>query len=120
METIEKALDAVPNPVFTYLPLALLGIALLFGAAWVVRVYREAKGEAEETPDTPEDMLSPLSEAYAAGQMSEEEFKRIRDSLLQAQAKGEPPPMPVRPKPILAPTPSQPPTEEPPGPPAGG
>jgi hypothetical protein len=64
-----------------YLTLALLSVALVVGLVWAYRVVRDVRGESEEETDSPEDLLTPLAEAFAAGQMSEEEYQRIRASL---------------------------------------
>jgi hypothetical protein len=76
-----------------YLIFTMLTVALVVGTVMVHRVWRDVKGEAEDLTTDPEDLLVPLAEAFAAGQMSEEEFQRIRDSAVR----GIPDPQPAAP-----------------------
>jgi hypothetical protein len=64
-----------------YLGLAALTIALIVGMVWVYRVLSDLRGERGDTSDTPEGLLDPLSQAFESGQMSEEEYNRIRASV---------------------------------------
>jgi hypothetical protein len=64
-----------------YVGLAALTIALIVGMVWVYRVLSELRGEGDDTSDTPEGLLDPLSQAFESGQMSEEEYNRIRASV---------------------------------------
>jgi hypothetical protein len=79
---------AIDPTLLKYLPLVVLTLALAIGLPWAFRVYREARGESEPECDKPDDVLGPLAEAFAAGQMSEEEYNRIRTSIEQGM--GEP------------------------------
>lgn len=70
------------NPTWTlYVPLIALTVAILVGCLWAYRVIQGVKGDHEEETTTPDDLLTPLVEAYRAGQMSEEEYLRIRGSI---------------------------------------
>jgi uncharacterized membrane protein len=66
-----------------YLALAALSITLIIGVPMALRVIREAKGEIEPVGGDTDDLLAPLSEAYAEGQMSEDEYQRIQASILR-------------------------------------
>jgi hypothetical protein len=100
---------------WSYLPVIALGAAILIGVPWAYWTWKEAKGEVEEGSTGPEDLLGPLAEAYAAGQMSTEEYKRIRDSVLRTAGlvsasdlppKPTPPPQPPAPGPADNPPPA--------------
>ena len=73
-----------------YLIFTMLTVALVVGMVMVHRVWRDVKGEAEDLTTDPEDLLAPLAEAFAAGQMSEEEFQRIRDSTIRGIPDSQP------------------------------
>lgn len=55
--------------------------ALVVGSVWMLRVWNDVKGETVERSDDPDDILRPLAEAFSAGQMSEEEYQRIKRSI---------------------------------------
>jgi uncharacterized membrane protein len=86
-----------------YIALAALGLALIIGVPMAVRVIREAKGEVDPEGGTEEDLMGPLAEAYASGQMSEEEYNRIKATILRggvdpaAFARIKPASLPARP-----------------------
>ena len=70
------------DPTWTlYVPLVTLTVAVLVGCLWAYHVFQGLKGGDEEGATTPDDLLTPLVEAYRAGQMSEEEYLRIRGSI---------------------------------------
>jgi uncharacterized membrane protein len=75
-----------------YIAFAVLSVATIIGIWMVSRVIREAKGEVDETIHE-DDLLSPLAQAYAAGQMSKDEYRRILDSI---QRGGTDVPLPAR------------------------
>lgn len=84
--TSRNPTDFVPVPPtqshwITYSVLAVLSIALVAGVYRAMRVWQDLKGGGEPTTDDPETLLAPLAEAYASGQLSEEEFHKVRDSL---------------------------------------
>ena len=56
-----------------------LTTALVIGVPMAMRVIREARGEVE--PETEDDLLTPLAQAFAEGQMSKDEYERIRASI---------------------------------------
>jgi hypothetical protein len=65
---------------WTYLPVILLVLVMLVGVPAAYRLWREAHHEDEE-PATDDERLSQLERAYYAGQMNEDEFRRIRELL---------------------------------------
>jgi hypothetical protein len=75
--------DLVPK-LWANLPLILLSAALLVGATWAYRTWREAHGEGDEEPDSPEALLHEFREAYDAGELNAEEFARVRHLLVGA------------------------------------
>lgn len=90
--------------------LAGMSLAVVLGVFWLRRVWLSMRGEIDEESSTTDDLLTPLALAYKSGQMSEEEYRRIRDSLVSG---GQPPaPEPRRPR--LA-DPPPPPPESPQG-----
>jgi hypothetical protein len=85
-------------PWYWYAVLVVMALAALMGAAWAHRVWREARGEVDDESCTTEDLLSPLVLAYKSGQMSEDEYRRIRDSLHRGETgKTALPPLPLEP-----------------------
>jgi hypothetical protein len=64
-----------------YLAFVLLSTGLVIATVMVHRVWTDLKGGADEETTDPDDLLGPLSEAFAAGQMTEEEYNRIRESI---------------------------------------
>ena len=54
-------------------------IVLVVLGVLVIRAYRRSL--IESRPERPEDLLGPLEEAYRRGQMSDEEYQRVRRSL---------------------------------------
>ncbi|MFO0952278.1 MAG: hypothetical protein U0835_14235, partial [Isosphaeraceae bacterium] len=55
--------------------------ALLAGAIWMYQIFRDLRGGSEQEGESPEDLLTPLAEAFEEGQISEEEYLRIRESI---------------------------------------
>jgi hypothetical protein len=92
------------------------GLLILAAVAlvWIgmVVIQRTRRGVLEDRPERPEDRLAPFEAAYRRGQMSEEEFRRIQQSL---GAGLHVPPTPPTPR-VAPPGPSQATEEEPPGP----
>ena len=81
------------TPILRYLAWAGFAVAIVVGLALIYRVWNDLKGDPGVDSCDPEDVLDPLTRAYAAGQMSREEYERIRDSIgRQGQ------PAPVRPE----------------------
>jgi hypothetical protein len=75
-----------------------LGVGTLCVAAVVLlpvafRVLRDVKGVEEET-STPQELLGPLEQAYAAGQMSDEEYQKIKHSVVRSAV----PDVPAKPR----------------------
>jgi hypothetical protein len=105
----EATVVRVPNPsLWTYLPIALLTLAILIGVPVAYRLWREAHEEDEE-PASDAERLAQLEKAYYLGQMSKEEFLRVRESL--ARPKDAPPPGRGPVEPDRGPEPSSPPDE---------
>ena len=107
-------------------PVIALGVALIVALIIALRVYRDLKGEAEESLTEPDDLFESLIAAYAAGQMSQDEYFRARDAVGRAGAgaghSGPSSTLPVTPKaePTAAPLqPLDPETSSEPAPPAG-
>ena len=72
-----------------YVAFTVLSVAAIIGIWMVSRVIREAKGEVDDTIGTKDDLLAPLAHAYAAGQMSREEYQRILASMGRGAAEVE-------------------------------
>ena len=70
------------------LPVILLSVALVVGALWAYRVWREAHGEDDDLNETPEDLLQQFREARDAGELDDAEFTRIRLLLAGTEAPG--------------------------------
>ncbi|MGE3819143.1 MAG: hypothetical protein AB7I30_06875 [Isosphaeraceae bacterium] len=82
------AIIAIDSDTKWYLTFALLAFGIVVGVPWAIRTWKEAKGDVEETSDTAEGLLGPLEEAYASGELSEEEYRRIRSSVVKVAAPG--------------------------------
>ncbi len=96
----------VPTPsLWMYLPIVLLILAILIGVPVAYRLWREAHEEDEE-PASDADRLAQLERAFYLGQMDEEEFRRVRDSL--ARPKAATPPVRGTARPARDPEPSSP------------
>jgi hypothetical protein len=95
-----------------YIAFAVLSLAAIVGIWMVSRVIREAKGEVDETIHE-DDLLTPLAQAYAAGQMSKDEYRRILDSIQRGGADVQ---LPARKtEPGIPPPPAEPASAEGPG-----
>lgn len=67
-------------------PVIALGVALIIALIVAMRVYRDLKGGVEESLTEPDDLFESLIAAYAAGQMSQDEYFRARDAVVRAAA----------------------------------
>ena len=95
----------VPSPsLWTYLPVVLLTLATLIGVPVAYRLWREAHEEDEE-PATDDERLAQLEKAFYLGQMSKEEFLRVRESLGLPKDATSPGRGPAPPGPEAGPTP---------------
>ena len=109
------------DPRLLWATLALAGVVLL-GAILITLADRWRKRPAEP-PCTTDDQLAEFRSLYERGELSQEEFERIRATLserlrqeLEVPAGGSPPPQTASP-----PAPAQPsPAEQPPPPPGNG
>lgn len=91
-------------PPSAYLSLAALTIAFVLAILFAYRYYRLEQEEKEEVPESPEALLADFERAYYSGEMDEEEFRRIKDSLRkQSDPTATPGPKPA-PRPGAAPT----------------
>lgn len=87
----------LPKPLATLLPVLLIALALAVAAVLAHRVWRDVKGESDEPSTDPDELLGPLTEAYTSGQMSAEEYERIRRSMTRAGYADPRYALPVRP-----------------------
>ena len=94
MATTLAAID--PNLKW-YFTLFVLTLALVVGTVWASRVWNDLKGDAEERLTDPDELISPLAQAFAAGQMTKEEYLRIKESARLAGSPEDGPPVPRRP-----------------------
>lgn len=62
-------------------PVVALGIALAVALILAMRVFRDLKGENEQPLTETNDLLQPLIDAFASGQMSQEEYRRARQAI---------------------------------------
>ena len=59
----------------------------VFGLPYAFRVWKDVReGPEDETTDI-EDVIGPLTDAYAAGEISKEEYDRIQNSVEKADLK---------------------------------
>ncbi len=91
MTTVVVLATSHPNLVW-YVALVVLTAAMAAGSVWMLRVWNDVKGETVETSDDPDELLRPLAEAFASGQMSEEEYQRIKRSIGRGSDAGRAPP----------------------------
>lgn len=73
---------------FTQHPWVLVGmsVAVVAGMVWLRRVWLSVRGEDDTESCTPDDLLTPLARAHRAGQMSDEEYRRIRASIVTGES----------------------------------
>jgi hypothetical protein len=76
---------AIDPKLWSYVPLILVTVTIAIGVPVAYRLWRET--HEEEVLPRGGDLLSDFERAYAAGQMDEAEFHRIRDLLIGS--KGE-------------------------------
>jgi hypothetical protein len=111
--TTGAALAAV-DPI-RYLPMIGLALALVVAALLAYRVARDLKADPDESLTEADDLLGPLEEAYAKGQMSEPEYLRARDAIVRAGFESNDLKYALRPWVVPpAPAPAEPATEAPP------
>ena len=75
---------AVNDPYMTlkwYVYLVACTAALVTCAIWAYHVVRDLRGKTDPDGGSPEDLLSPLEQAFESGQMSEAEYARVRASV---------------------------------------
>lgn len=63
--------------------LGVLGLIIftLFGLPFALRIWRDVKEGPEDESTDAEDVIGPLTDAYAAGEISKEEYERIKSSV---------------------------------------
>ncbi len=69
--------------------LGVLGLVLftVFGLPYALRVWKDVREEPEDETIGVEDVIGPLTDAYAAGEISKEEYDRIQTSLEKSDLK---------------------------------
>ncbi|WP_165246112.1 hypothetical protein [Paludisphaera soli] len=83
------------DPLYYYMGLAALVIAMIWGGVLAYRSWEEAHEELD--PATPEELLDAFRQARLEGEMDAEEFARVREKLEQAEGRerpGKPPGQP--------------------------
>jgi hypothetical protein len=97
------ASDPAIRSLMSYLPLILLTLAMAIGIPLAYRAWREAHTEEEAVTDT--DVLSGIEAAYAAGEIDEAEFRRVRELLSRPKGAEARPsrPVPKSPAPLSPP-----------------
>ena len=70
--------------------LGVMGVLIftLFGLPFAIRVWRDVKEEPDDETTDIEDVIGPLTNAYAAGEISKDEFERIRNSVEKSGLNG--------------------------------
>lgn len=76
--SIDEIAGYLASPKVQY---AIIGVVGTLALVLFARVYRDMKAGEELEKATTDDLFSPLAEAFKSGQMSEEEYLRIRGSL---------------------------------------
>lgn len=71
---------------FYYIGLAVVALVLVVAVIWFYRVWSEIR--EEEEPDSPEEILESLREAYEAGELDEGELRRVEELLTAGGAAG--------------------------------
>ncbi len=81
---------AVPqtDPLYYYLGLAALVIAMIWGGVIAYRSWEEAHEELD--PATPEELLDAFRQARREGELDAEEFDRVREKLERAEERDRP------------------------------
>lgn len=64
-----------------YLIIAVFIVLAVVGLPVAVRVWNDTRHGVVEETDSPEELLTPLEAAYRSGQMTEEEYLRIQQSV---------------------------------------
>lgn len=85
-----------------YLTLFLLTAALVGVTVWASRVWNVLKSDGDEERTDPKELISPLAQAFAAGQMTEEEYQRIKQSVRASTSWEDDYSVPRKPKPAKA------------------
>ena len=73
--------------------LGVLGVLVftLFGLPYAMRVWRDVKEGPEDDTTDVEDVIGPLTDAYAAGDISKEEYEKIQNSIEKSSLGGTDP-----------------------------
>jgi uncharacterized membrane protein len=74
-------LPAIDANLKWYLALILMIVAAAVIIPYALRVWRDVKEGVDDCAAMPEDVLDPLTEAFEAGEISREEYERIRVSI---------------------------------------
>ena len=84
---------ALPSAALYNIGLVVLLVALATGVVMAYRVWHEVHEEIE--PATPEELLAAFEQARAEGELDEEEYKRVRQTI-EKPASRAPSPKPPR------------------------
>ncbi len=86
LKTATAKPSPVPGPAPSTWGVGILVVVLLIGVPMAYRLWRKA--HTEEEPADSGEMLADFEQAFAAGKMSETEFRRIRELVLGIPAAG--------------------------------
>ena len=64
-----------------YVIIAVFIVLAIFGLPVAIRVWNDTRHGVVEETDSPEELLTPLEAAFRSGQMTEEEYQRIQQSV---------------------------------------
>ena len=76
-----KALPDFRQNYSWYLGVLVLLTFSLLGLPYAVRVWRDVKEGPEDESVEIDDVIGPLTDAFAAGEISKEEYERIKNSV---------------------------------------
>ena len=73
--------------------IGVLGVLIftLFGLPYAMQVWRDVKEGPEDDTTDVEDVIGPLTDAYAAGEISKEEYEKIQNSVEKSSLGGTDP-----------------------------
>ena len=69
----------IVSPLYYYLGLAVLVVAMIWGGVLAYQSWREAHEELD--PATPEELLDAFQQARIEGELDEEEFAKVQERL---------------------------------------
>ena len=74
-----------PNLQF-YVIMAVFVVLAVFGLPVALRVWNDTRHGVDEESDSPEELITPLEEAFRSGKMTEAEYERVRGSVQRVVA----------------------------------